>query len=253
MKKFVQVIAMAAMMLYGGQALAQSHGAMLLGASFPMKDFATFDGFNDFSLINPGSENAGASIGFNVGFKWYFNVGVNNFNVMLSLDGFFNGPNSNLKTAYQDNVLANWGELRVDNISYNSTPKFINLPIMLGLNYMFPINPKFGIYVEAGAGGNFRFITYLGTVSNETETQNLIKMTQNYDKAFTFAYQAGIGFKVDNRLLIGCSFYDLGKADVKGEQTIKEITTTNTTVSSNYLTMGAIHPIMVLARIGFTF
>ena len=43
MNKLLKVFAMTLMLVLGGQAMAQSRGAMFLGASFPMKDFAKFD------------------------------------------------------------------------------------------------------------------------------------------------------------------------------------------------------------------
>jgi hypothetical protein len=39
MNRLLKVFAMAAMLVLGGQAMAQTHGTMFLGASFPMNDF----------------------------------------------------------------------------------------------------------------------------------------------------------------------------------------------------------------------
>ena len=76
MNKLLKVFVMAVMLVLGGQTMAQTRGTMFLGASFPMKDYADFDGFNDFALTTYDSDDAGAGIGFNAGIKWYFNVGV---------------------------------------------------------------------------------------------------------------------------------------------------------------------------------
>ena len=78
--------------------------------------------------------------------------------------------------------------------------------------------------------------------------------TQSFDPAFSFAYQAGIGFEVARNFVIGCSFYDLGAAQVKGDQTVKT-TIGNSSPSSNtsYNEMGKMHPVMILGRIGFSF
>ena len=85
------------------------------------------------------------------------------------------------------------------------------------------------------------------------ETQ--IKETNSYDKAFSFAYQAGIGFEVAKKLVIGCSFYDLGSAAVNAEKTVKTKTFNDNTTKTDetYPSYGTIHPIMILARIGFSF
>lgn len=257
MNKFKSLVIMSLMLFVGGQMMGQTRGALFLGASFPMGDFAKYSDFNNFALINANVTEAGAAIGFNAGLKWYFNPGVKGLNVMLSVDGFYNGPSPDLKTAYRNNEgsSAIFGDLIGDSFSYKATPKFINVPAMLGLNYKYHINPQLAVYAEAGAGGNCRFITKKesvaeGHISAFSET---IHDTQNYDKAFSFAYQAGIGFEVAKSFVVGCSFYDLGAAEVKGEQIIKTNVNGNISTNERYNTFGTVHPIMVLARIGFSF
>lgn len=245
MKK-LGILIMMLLLVVGGRALAQTRGTMFLGASFPMGDYADFDGFADFALtsIDDDDDDAGAAIGFNAGLKWYFNVGVEGLGVMLSIDGFYNGPQSTLKQNYTDGKAVVDG-LVVSGFKYNATPSFINAPFMLGLNYIYHFNPNLGVYVEAGAGGNLRFITdmeYVSKVSSE------IKFNNSYDNAFGFAYQAGVGIDVSKNLVIGCSFYDLGKTPVKGARTIK-----NDPTSPHAETWGTVHPMMLLARVGFSF
>ena len=255
MKKLVRLFALVAMMVIGAQAMAQTRGAMFLGASFPVNDFAKYNGVNEFALKTVDATQAGAAIGFNAGLKWYFNVGVKGLGVMLSLDGFYNGPNSDLKAEYRN---GQWGGQYVNgSFSYNATPKYINVPAMLGVNYMYNINPQLGVYVEAGAGGNMRFITQMESVGtlNILGVESSVKTTQKYDNAFTFAFQAGLGFEIARNLRIGCSFYNLGKAEVKGDETVRT-TTINNNVSNTdntYRTFGSVQPIMVLGRIGFSF
>jgi hypothetical protein len=255
MKKLVRLFALVAMMVIGGQAMAQTNGAMYLGASIPMKDFARYDGVNEFALKTVDATQAGAAVGFNAGLKWYFNVGVKGLGVMLSLDGFYNGPNSDLKADYRN---GQWGGQYVSgSFTYNATPKYINVPAMLGLNYLYNINPQFGVYAEAGVGGNMRFITQMESVGtlNTFGIESSVKTTQKYDNAFSFAFQAGLGFEIAKNLRIGCSIYNLGKADVKGEETVKTTTLNNnvTNTETTYRTFGTIQPIMVLGRIGFSF
>lgn len=241
MKKLLRVFALAVLMIMGGQAMAQTRGALFLGASFPMKDFADFDEWDDFALASDG-DNAGAAIGFNAGLKWYFNVGVKGLGVMLSVDGMYNGMNSDAKAYYKER------EAALDYLGSNvsiSKPAYINVPVMLGLNYIYRVNPNFGIYAEAGAGGNARFIT------NYQESYTPIiggkqTATVDYETTFSFAWQVGAGIEVAKNLVIGCSFYNLGNAIVKAEKTGDIITTPMPNESS-------IKPIMVLGRIGFCF
>lgn len=257
MKRIVKVLSMTVLMMMCGQGMAQSRGVMFVGASIPMEDYAEFDGFSDFSLVTSDADDAGAGVGFTAGLKWYFNVGVEGLDVMLSVDGIYNGPNSDLKTAYRNNESQMGNSLVGGSFKYNSTPKLINVPAMLGLNYIYHFNPNLGIYVEAGAGGDFHFITEMESVTKSTiagvETQ--VRATQKYDNAFSFAYQAGIGIEVAKNLVISCSFYDLGKADVKGDYTVKTTTLNDnlTNTTKDYNIMGNVHPIMILGRVGFSF
>jgi len=255
MKKLARIFALAALMVIGGQAMAQTRGAMYLGASFPMNDFAKFNGIDQFALTTVDATEGGAAIGFNAGLKWYFNVGVKGLGVMLSADGFYNGPNSELKAEYRE---GNWGgEYVSGSHSYKSTPKYINVPVMLGLNYIYNINPQLAVYVEAGAGGNMHFITAMESVGtlNIFGMESSVKTTQKYDNTFSFAYQAGIGFEVAKNLRIGCSFYNLGKGEVKGEETVRTTTLNDnvTNTETTYRTYGTLNPVMFLGRIGFSF
>ena len=257
MKKLVKLFALVAVMLVCGQSMAQTRGVMSLGASFPMKDYAEFDGFDDFALMSHDEEDGGAGIGFNAGLKWYFNVGVKGLGVMLSIDGLYNGPSAALKTAYRDSEIEMSGILVSGSYKYTSTPKYINIPAMLGLNYIYHFNPNFGLFVEAGAGGNLRIITDMATVAKQDvvlvgETKTSI--VNHYDKAFSFAWQAGIGFEVAKNLVVGCSFYDLGKGAVNMTENKKvTIGSGSPTETTDYKTLGTVHPVMVLGRIGFSF
>lgn len=260
MNKLFKVFAMAVMLIIGGQIMAQkneNYGAMFLGASIPMNDFKEFDGFDEFALMSYDEDDAGAGIGFNAGLKWYFNVGVKGLGVMLSMDGFYNGPCEDLKNAYREMKSTYDGQLIDGSFKYNATPKYINAPVMLGLNYIYNFNPNLGIYVQAGAGGNIRFITDMESVNRFTllGAENQIKETYDYDVAFSFAYQAGLGFEVAKKLVIGCSFYDLGSAAVNCEKTVKSkiINDNVTNTDVTYPACGTVHPIMILGRIGFSF
>ena len=270
MNRLFKIFALTALMFFGGQAMAQkTFGTMFLGASFPMGDYGKYEDMNSFALTAEKATNTGASVGFNLGLKWYFNVGVKGLNVLLSADGFYNGANEDLKTAYRkgehitagtsawEDFLNNFIE---EDFSYKTTPKYINVPIMVGMNYIYHFNPSFGIYVEAGAGGNFSITTGMESIDKWEasflgQTWNgQVTTKQVYDKPFCFAYQASLGIEVGKNFIVGCSFYDLGNAKAKGDQTVVTVNGDDkpetTTAFKEY---GNIHPMMILARIGFKF
>lgn len=243
MKKLSKVFALAVMLILGGQAMAQTHGTMYLSAAFPMSDFASVNQLSSTALWGGENDNyGGAGIGFNAGLKWDFGIGVRGVSVVLSVDGIYNGPNAEMKECYKD--LKETYDLLSSNITM-TTPKYVNVPAMLGLRYTFYLNPQFGIYAEGGVGGNARFITnytakytdLLGVKHNEV---------YEYNTAFSFAYQAGLGIEVSRNLVIGCSLYNLGAAPVKGSYSVDN-------VDNVEFEHGTLEPVMVLGRIGFRF
>ena len=256
MKKLFTVMALAAILIMGGQAMAQTRGALLVSAAFPLGDYGDFDDFDDFALMSADDHDAGAGVGFSAGLKWYFNVGVKGLGVMLSVDGIYNGANSELRNAYREMATNYNGQFIDGSFNYIATPKIINVPLMLGLNYIYHFNPNFGLYVEAGAGANMRCITRMESVAKGGILGADTKVTtvQKYDLGFSFAYQAGIGFEIAKNLVVGCSFYDLGGAVVKGDETIvTKPAIGDSSSKTNFNTFGSVHPYMILARIGFSF
>lgn len=251
MNKLKSLIVLSLMLFVSGQMMGQTHGTMFLGATIPMGDYAKGQNLTSTAIFGNGDQTyGGAAVGFNAGLKWDFGVGVKGLAVLLSVDGIYNGPNADIKSCYK--------EKREDlDILYDdvelTTPKYINVPLMLGLRYTLYLNPQFGIYAEAGAGADVRFITnYVEQYKfNEliTGAQVNHKNTWNFASAFTFGWQAGLGIEVSKNLVIGCSYYDLGTAPVKGNVTYKTGSTTNTTSFQN----GQLHPVMILGRIGFRF
>lgn len=241
MKRLVKMFVVAVLLIMSGQAMAQTRGAFFLSATFPMKDYADFDEISDFALASD-DDNAAAAIGFGAALKWYYNVGVKGLGVMLSVDGIYNGLNADAKEFYKNRQAS----LDVFGRDAKVTrPAYIHVPVMLGLNYIYRINPNFGVYAEAGAGGNVRFITkyqesYIPIVGGKQSA------TVNYGTTFSFAWQVGAGIEVAKNLVIGCSFYDLGTAEVKAEKTGDIISTPMPNSST-------IHPMMVMARLGFCF
>ena len=125
MKKLVRLFALAALVIMGGHAMAQTHGYMSLGATFPMGNYGNGTA-EEWALTNETSTNGGASIGFNAGLKWDFGVGVPGLNVMLSVDGFYNGLNDNLKEYFDKKIVDIKNDPLVKDYSAGSNSKCKN-------------------------------------------------------------------------------------------------------------------------------
>ena len=230
--------------------MAQTTGALFLGAAFPLGSYAKgtmSDNANDWVLTNANIDNhhAGASIGGNVGLKVNFGLGVPGLSVMLSVDGFYNGLNNNLKEYFDDKVIEMKNNQLVNSYKL-SRPKYINTPVMVGINHVIYLGSKFGLFFEGGIGCNARFITnynetikYVANVTTET--------TYKYKPAFSFAYQLGTGFEINEKIIIGGSFYGLGASKVYAERKQPIVGT------DSFKNAKGVRPNMFLLRLGFKF
>lgn len=185
------------------------------GGVFPNGDFAEGDE-NSWALVKlkKESSDAGAATGFNFGIKSQFAIpSVTGLNFLASLDFMYNGMNSDIKDLFDE-----IGE-DLEDFEY-TTPKYMNIPIMLGLNYSYGLNDKIKLWGEFAAGINIRKITDLSVEGTDYdyyyEYEYDFKTTYIYDIKTTFAFQLGAGVLFADRFSIGLHYYALGKAKVQG-------------------------------------
>lgn len=224
MKSIKFLLMILAFWLGCGALSAQTQTYLNLGLSLPTGDFAEGDE-NSFALIDRTKEG-GAGIGANLGFKWKFPTKAKGLGVLLSVDGIYNGLNQDVKDFFDD---------LVDEYEYDGAdvtlrkPNYINVPVLVGLNYCYDASDNIGIYGEVGIGLDARFITklkleleasgydsYYGRYSYEETVK------YKYDPAVAFAFQLGAGIVINNRFTLGVNLYNLGSSKVKGKYTEEE-------------------------------
>ena len=233
-KKFLLI---AVMVLASISGFAQTRFAVYAGGAFPMGAFK--DGkLNDsdypekFVLFNQDAGNKGyAGIGFNVGMD--VNIPITDFGLGLTIgaDYFYNGYNAELKDYYKDlvdNIEEHIDESDIDSYKLYKG-KFMNVPVLVGVNYFLELNDSFGLFAEAAVGPNFRFITKDGVKYEYTEPQEYYDNNGNlksyseaqsytkFDMAITFGYKVGVGVMINDMFSIGLDYYSLGSTKVKGE------------------------------------
>lgn len=208
-------LAVALLALSFGSARAQ-HFSFRLGGSFPMGTFA--DAKADYSAGNlqwglQGTNNkGGAGIGFLAGLQMKFNINsIKGLGVIVSADGIFNSLNGDITEYYDDEIDAT--ETSTLDITVK-LPKYINIPIMAGLNYTHGINANMGVFVEAALGANVRIITDYVRI-RETTTTEIIR-TDAYDVATTFAFRVGAGVEFNSKYTLGVDYFSLGTAKATG-------------------------------------
>ena len=186
------------------------------GGAFPVGNFAeeTGDGFS-------------ASPGFNVGVKGKIPLPVNGLGIFISGDFIFNGLKGLMKDYFDE----------MEDDGYDvKRPRYINVPIFVGLNYKYNFNPHFGIWAEGGFGADLRKITnweesytdydyYYGTYTYSYKLK--------LDMQASFAGQIGTGIMINDLFSIGLHFYGLGASKIKGKLT-ESITAGGYTDSETY-------------------
>lgn len=241
-----------AVLLFAGiQLAAQTNVYVNLGAAIPVGDFAAGDE-QSFALLTDDTE-AGAGFGFTVGAKVKFGTKARGLGIIATLDGIYNGLNSDMKDYLED--LGDYYDSQFSKDFSLKTPKYFNLPVMVGANYTYAINNKMGIYGEAALGVNLRAITNLELEGKTDYYGSTYKVseTYNYNTAFSFAYQVGAGVNLTNKLCLGISFYSLGSSKVSGKHSVKETYDYNTENASEKFKFKRINPALVMLRLGYKF
>ena len=240
MKRIITRLILATLLISGGKTFAQKDGFSLhLSGVFPNGKFAEFDD-NDkvCALANGSSKTGSAGTGVGVGFKYQFPIPqVANLRFLVGAELMYNPLNGDAKDWFDDEYdsgkVSEYGSEGVLSYDYDNEvtlPKYLNVPLMAGLNYAFKLNDKINIFGEFAAGINMRLFTnakilqekegtalysdsYTSYYYNFTTTSEAI---YKYDNAITFAYRFGAGVTFD-RISIGLHWYNLGSAKVKGK------------------------------------
>lgn len=131
---------------------------------------------------NAGNASFGAGLGFEVGYRFDFGLGL-----VFSGDLLWNPLNADLRKQYKE--------------LSKTQPFYTNVPIQLGLDYRCLFGKVFGLYAKASAGVNLLYLTPEGW------EDNLV----NYDLSYGFACEVGGGIMLSRHLTLGVHYYFLGK------------------------------------------
>lgn len=226
MMKKVLLVAVSLLTLGFGTVQAQSKFTFKVGGGFPLGDFGDVKTRVDnegnsvpsqWGLID-NYKNGGAGLGFNLGVQWKLAEisAVKGLDLILSVDGFYNGLNSDLRDAFDDLRDEVEGESGVSDFTLR-TPKYLNFPVMLGLNWGTGIAPNIGFFCEAAAGANLRVITNVHEEFEYTSGRSH-EYTMSFNPAVTFGFRAAAGLIFNNKYSVELGYYNLGAAKVKGER-----------------------------------
>mgnify|MGYP002623065407 CR=1 FL=1 len=223
-------------------AIGQNVTMVKLGASFPMGNFGESNMDNEKWGLIDNSKKGGAGTGAVIGLQWQWKAGkMDGLNFICSADVLFNFLNEDVNDFfddYRDRLEDNYDDYSL------TSPKYLNIPVMAGLNYTLPISDKLTVMGEAGIGANFRKITNMHAHAElgENESDNIAE----FNSALTMAYRIGAGIKFSERYSLHADYYVLGAAKVKGTATMES----NYSSESNTFKAGTINPTMLTIRLG---
>lgn len=212
-KKMLFAAFLTAALLGGNSLFAQSSSYLNLGLSIPQGEFGSKT--DNCALLNPNSTMGGANLGANLGFKFIANTKAKGLGIMFTVDGMYNCLQKDIHT--EDFIDFNFGNIAGLDMK-TQRPSYLNIPIMLGLNYAFNFTDMIGIFVEGGAGVDARFVLPGSVKANGTllGTTHDFNYEYHYTPKFAFAYQIGGGFIINKVISVGVSYYNLGISEVAG-------------------------------------
>ena len=195
MKKFSLVLLVA--MLLGGVMTVSAqkrdhHGISVhVGGVLPVQEFNNtpayfLPGVNDRAFNGKGAAMFGASLGLKYNYVFDFGLGI-----FASADLMWNMVNKSVRTTY-------------DNASCTK-PMYLNVPILVGANYITDFSDIVDVWAEAGIGCDLFLKTSEGW-SNST-----IKYMMNP----AFAVGVGAGVTFIDLISVGVHYYWLGRQSVK--------------------------------------
>ena len=212
-KKMLFAAFLTAALLGGNLLFAQSSSYLNLGLNIPLGSFGNKD--NTCALFDASSTQGGANLGANLGFKFINDTKLEGLGIMFSIEGMYNVLHKDINVeSYLHTAIP---EVIGLNVKINN-PRYINMPILFGLNYNYDISRAMGIYAEGGVGINARFL--VPCKMNATGEVLGIKTDYSYEYHYTpkiaFAFQFGGGIVLKKALTLGVHYYNLGTSIVSG-------------------------------------
>lgn len=181
---------------------AQKKYEVHIGLSSPSGDFAD-DTYGDAFSDGSGC----AALGFNLGLKSYTPLKINGLSLFYGADLLYNPMSKDFQDYIEENISSNTDI----EIKY---PKYINIPIIIGLNQKFELKNDLSIYGEAGIGLNFSKVTDLVM---ESKAMN-VSSTLSFDPMFNLCFSIGGGLIIQNKYTIGLNYKPLGSYKMKYKQ-----------------------------------
>jgi hypothetical protein len=179
--------------------IAQSKSEIQIGLATPTGDFADDD--EDDAVFNGSGY---AATGFFLGYKSLSPLSTKGLFWTLSVGVMYNDLSSDLKDDLEESI-----EDYYDGDYDITYLKYLNIPIMVGLQYEQPMSEKIKLYGEAGVGVNILKLTNMSTSVEDYES------TYSFDPSIKLGYKIGGGVLIKDKYTISMVYTGLGSHKVK--------------------------------------
>lgn len=202
------------------------------------------------------TERAGAGFGVNFGAKFSYGISsAKGLGVIATADVLFNSANKDVKSWLQDWEKELLEQEGIEDISITS-PKYINIPIMIGLNYEYQLGSSgIKLFGEVEGGLNLGIITDFKGIAkvNDVDDQGEENLYYKYEPNTSFAFQIGAGIMFSEKYSLGIHYYNLGSQKIKGEIIEEEIYDGDIDVDKENFSGATINPSMLTIKLGYHF
>jgi opacity protein-like surface antigen len=195
MKKLFLMLLIAGSTVAVSAQSSQAH----LGVTFPGGDFGD-----------------AAGTGFNVGYKYYKPLSVQNLSLVFGLDFNYNGVNSDIKDRMTKEMDEDKEAGFIDDYELTFS-KYINIPLTVGVNYTYPVNETLHAYGEFALGLNASIMTADETTRKRGSSSS--KSEESFSSSFGVGFGLEAGVLVKERYNIGLRYNQLGSHKYKYEHT----------------------------------
>lgn len=244
--------------------LAQKSGITIFaGFNHALGDFYSVDlEKNDWALASRTSTKCGAGSGFDIGLNYCIPLDSAGFiNFTASVDFLYTESNSEVTTSMY-NMIFDATE-NFDKVSI-SAPNYKNLPVLLGLRFMFP-KEKVNLYFDAQLGATYRWtkgriVNLVGGKEPFTidvnEAYYDFSYRDHFDSGLSYAFHLSVGVIGKKHWTIDLGVWHLGTSRLSGYEDfeIRTEENPNTVVKgSQSITAGEITPLLATFRVGYNF
>lgn len=176
---------------------AQTKSELQIGLAMPQGDFADDDADD---AIYDGSGVAGT--GFYLGYKLLSPLKTDGLFWTLNAGIMYN----DLQSDFKDDL-----EAEFDDYDDYSLPKYINIPLLAGLQYEKPLSNGLKLYGEAGLGLNILKLTNMSASEDDYE------MSMTFKPSASLGFKIGAGIVLQDKYIIALNYMNLGSHKVKYE------------------------------------